>query len=528
MTSHDSDLRDRTDRLQEAIDLAGDRLDPETAAPIRQAIAGVRERLSLGVDHTVVALAGGTGSGKSSLFNRLSRLEFADVGIKRPTTAQITACSWSTRSARLLDWLEVIPERRIARGDELDAADEQALAGLVLLDLPDHDSIEPAHRAVVDRVLPFVDLLVWVVDPQKYADDSLHSDYLRRSVGYEASMVVAINQIDTVPAGQRDNLLADMDSLLRQDGLEGVHVTTVSAATGEGISHMLAILEEAVRRRSVAAGRVAGELDSAAALLLTQTPPEAPWSAADALDVEVGALADAVGLEAVAGQVASGVRNGYGRPEFEEPQPDAVALSRSRWIARSGKVLRPGWRGALDAEVADTSTVVQRLSDGLAQVGVDTAGPRAARGIRASWTVAFALAFVTGVAALLGVFGVVSFDETLVGVFAGATVALLVVGVVLVVLGVVVRRRLARKRRAEVLRDGKAAISAVVEQSFVEPTNVVLGEYRRVRDLATSARESERLAPVTGALRLPTADELAHSSTGSAGSASAVEHRQAP
>lgn len=516
MTSHDRDLRDRTDQLQEAVDLAGVRLDPAIVTPVRQAITGVRERLSLGVDHTVVALAGGTGSGKSSLFNRLSRLDFADVGIKRPTTAQITACSWSTRSGRLLDWLEVIPERRIARGDELDAADEQALAGLILLDLPDHDSIAPAHRTVVDRVLPFVDLLIWVVDPQKYADDTLHSDYLRRSVGYEASMVVAVNQIDTVPERQRDNLVADMESLLRDDGLEGVHVTTVSALTGDGIPHMVDILEEAVARRSVAAGRVAGELDSAAALLLSNTPEEAPWSTENAVSGEADALADAVGLEPVAAQVASGVRNGYGRPEFERPQPDSVALSRSRWLSRSGKALRPGWATALNDEVSDTPTVVDRLVSGLGHVNLDISGPRAAGGIRVGWMTAFALALVAGVLAVLGALSIVSFDSPLVGIFTGVAAALVVVGIVLLIVGKVVRRQLARRRRTEVLREGRSAIEATIQRSYVEPTQAVLGEYRRIRALAASAREAERLAPVTGALRLPTPEEIAARSTRSA------------
>ena len=48
------------------------------------------------------------------------------------------------------------------------------LAGLVLLDLPDHDSTVAAHRIEVDRLVALVDLLVWVLDPQKYADAAVH------------------------------------------------------------------------------------------------------------------------------------------------------------------------------------------------------------------------------------------------------------------------------------------------------------------------------------------------------------------
>ncbi|GIJ00332.1 50S ribosome-binding GTPase [Sediminihabitans luteus] len=509
----DSDLRGRTDDLEKALDLAGARLDPEVAARVRQAIAGVRERLALGVDHTVVALAGGTGSGKSSLFNRLSRLEFADVGVKRPTTAQITACAWSPHAGPLLDWLEVIPERRIARGDELDAADEAALSGLVLLDLPDHDSIQAAHRQVVDRVLPYVDLLVWVLDPQKYADDSLHTDYLAKSVGYEASMVVAINQIDTVAESQRPRIVADLERLLAQDGLTGVYVASVSAVTAEGVPGLLELLEQAVARRSVAASRVAGELDTAGALLLGQTPAEAPWNEQSAVDDEVEALVQATGLESVAAQVADAVRNGYGRPEFGYPQRDAVGLSRSRWLARAGKGLRPGWRDALGAEVASTTDVGDRLAQGLGRVPLDTSGPAAGPVLRGLGTAFVVLGVLAGIFAGLCWAGVVEVSDAVRDATSiGAAVAL-VLGVVLWLVAARVRRTLARRRRRGVVETGREIVAAVVEESFAAPTRSVLGEYRSVRELASKARESERVAPLTGAIRLPTAAELDELST---------------
>ncbi|WP_035063126.1 GTPase, partial [Cellulomonas bogoriensis] len=106
----------------------------------RAALRDVRDRLRLGVDHTVVALVGGTGSGKSSLFNALTGLDFADVGARRPTTSAPTACVWAHDAEALLDWLEVPSERRIERESELDGESQADLRGLVLLDLPDHDS----------------------------------------------------------------------------------------------------------------------------------------------------------------------------------------------------------------------------------------------------------------------------------------------------------------------------------------------------------------------------------------------------
>ncbi|MHA7132617.1 GTPase [Oerskovia turbata] len=525
MTSHDAQLRSRTDDLAGALDLAGDRLDPEVAARVRTAIEGVRERLALGVDHTVVALAGGTGSGKSSLFNRISRLNFADVGAKRPTTARITACSWSDQATALLDWLEVDPERRITRGSELDGDAEQGLEGLVLLDLPDHDSIQPAHQEVVDRVLPLVDLLVWVVDPQKYADDALHSGYLQKSVGLEASMVVALNQIDTVPTTQRGNLVADMGRLLEEDGLSGVYVTMVSARTGEGLGQVRELLEQAVARRSVAASRVAGELDRAGALLLEQTPGEAPWSMSAAVEEEVSAIGEAAGLSAVAGQVAAAVRNGYGRPEFAPPQADAVALTRSRWLARAGKALRPGWKQALDEAVAPADRLVEDTRRALSKVSLDTRGPSSARATRTTALAALGVAVVTGALAILSSLGVLDLSKALVATFAIVAGAAVLVALGFFLAGIQIRRTLARRREATVLASGRGAVERVVQEAMGKPTQRILDEHRRVRELAQSARENGRATPLSGPLTLPTAQDLGDVSTGGP-SARDVEARE--
>ncbi len=73
------------------------------------------------------------------------------------------------------------------------------LRGLVLLDLPDHDSTEVAHRLEVDRLVELVDVLVWVLDPQKYADAAIHDRYLRPLARHAEVMVVVLNQVDRLP-----------------------------------------------------------------------------------------------------------------------------------------------------------------------------------------------------------------------------------------------------------------------------------------------------------------------------------------
>ncbi|HEU4487656.1 MAG TPA: YfjP family GTPase, partial [Actinomycetota bacterium] len=178
----------RLEALSEAVELGRGRLDP---ALIEQA-AGVRARagarLGHGTDLTVVALAGATGSGKSSLFNALAGFELAAVGVRRPTTGRPQACVWGQAAAdELLDWLGIAERHHLSGGEE-------GLDGMVLLDLPDHDSTEASHRIEVDRLVELVDLLVWVVDPQKYADAALHERYLRPLRGHSSVMVVGLNR----------------------------------------------------------------------------------------------------------------------------------------------------------------------------------------------------------------------------------------------------------------------------------------------------------------------------------------------
>ncbi len=144
------------------------------------------ERLRLSSNHTVVALAGGTGSGKSTLFNALSGATFSPPGVTRPMTRHVHACVWGMQGAApLLDWLGVQRRHRYARASVLDSG-ESDLDGLILLDLPDHDSVVTASMAAVDRLSKLADMVIWVLDPQKYADAAVHNRYLIPLAGHAA------------------------------------------------------------------------------------------------------------------------------------------------------------------------------------------------------------------------------------------------------------------------------------------------------------------------------------------------------
>ncbi len=158
------------------------------------------ERLMLSAEHTVVALAGGTGSGKSSLFNKLSGADFSTVGVTRPVTSEAHACVWGVAgSGPLLEWLGVPRRYRYARSSALDSG-EPAMNGLVLLDMPDHDSVMGHATGLVDRLVGVSDLMIWVLDPQKYADRAVHRRFLVPLAGHSEVIAVVLNQADLLTA----------------------------------------------------------------------------------------------------------------------------------------------------------------------------------------------------------------------------------------------------------------------------------------------------------------------------------------
>ena len=112
------DVRRPARRSPRRLDAGGTELDPPRCERARQVVARVGERTSIVGRHTVVALAGATGSGKSSLFNDLVGARWRAVGARRPTTSTPTAAVWGAEPAsELLDWLGVGPAPRRCGAD---------------------------------------------------------------------------------------------------------------------------------------------------------------------------------------------------------------------------------------------------------------------------------------------------------------------------------------------------------------------------------------------------------------------------
>jgi GTP-binding protein EngB required for normal cell division len=302
LVTRGSDIGARVKGLDDAVEAARGRLDDELLDRAGEVVTRSAERLRLSADHTVVALGGATGSGKSSTFNALVGLELASVGVRRPTTSWATACTWGANGAgELLEWLGIPPRHQVVRDSMLDTGREaKELEGLVLLDLPDHDSTEVAHHLEVERLVRLADLLVWVLDPQKYADAAIHDRFLKPMAAHKGVMMIVLNHIDEVPVDRRASMMADLRRLLEADGLDGVTVVATSAKDGTGIDELRNGIVARVKDKASTRARIATDVAGAAAAIAAVSGQARAPQIADRDQAELrAAIADAAGVPIV-------------------------------------------------------------------------------------------------------------------------------------------------------------------------------------------------------------------------------------
>jgi hypothetical protein len=324
-------------------------LPPDRLSWGRTVVTRAEERLALSRDHTVVALAGATGGGKSSLFNALSGRSLSPVGVRRPTTSQTHACVWGAQDGivDLQRWLRIPPEHWFTRPH---VDDGTALDGLVLLDLPDFDSVERQHAVEVTRMLGLVDLVIWVVDPQKYADQVIHERHLPRFRRHRDVTVVALNQADLLRADDLDRLLTDLRRLLNADGLDGVCTIATSAVDAPaGLAQLRDQLEQVVSGRRAAVQRLAADVDLAVEDLSDLVGPPAPADAvgpATLREVTDG-LAQVAGAAAVTEAMVTSYRHRAGVAMTWPLVRSLLRRGPDPWRRLGGPRVSPGAAGAV-------------------------------------------------------------------------------------------------------------------------------------------------------------------------------------
>ena len=250
MTTLNEGLHD----LSRAIDLADGRVSPDLLERANELRDAVVERQAAGLETTVVALFGATGSGKSSLFNALAGTDLARVAARRPTTNAPMSVSQQP-ATEVLDWLDV-RDRHIRQGIFSSHGDR-----IVLLDMPDIDSTEDSNREIASRLAGVVDVLIWVLDPQKYADAVVHEDYLRLMSEHSDVTLVVLNHIDTVDRDERAGVIADAQRIIREDGLDADIIPT-SAKTREGVNALMSRIITVAGSQEAAYDRMTADVRS--------------------------------------------------------------------------------------------------------------------------------------------------------------------------------------------------------------------------------------------------------------------------
>ncbi|WP_434175648.1 dynamin family protein [Brachybacterium conglomeratum] len=317
-------LHERLDALDRAL-AALDGIAPgEALTGTTELLERIDRRRALSAEHTVIGLFGATGSGKSSLLNALIGKDVARAAVRRPTTsAPLAAVLGDAGSEALLDWLEVEERHALDEGTALARAankpargrrarrTEAGTPGVVLLDLPDLDSVESAHRDIAERMTGMVDVIVWVTDPQKYADALLHHEFVRPFAGHDAVTVLVLNQVDRLREAEREGVLVSLAAIARADGLESAPVLAASAETGEGIEELREHLLGIARSREAVVERHRADVRGAAARLREAADPTgmAERSSPAAIDTLVEDLSLAARVEPVARAVGGSYRH---------------------------------------------------------------------------------------------------------------------------------------------------------------------------------------------------------------------------
>ncbi|MFU8789954.1 MAG: GTPase [Methylobacter sp.] len=113
----------------------------------------------------IVAFMGGTGVGKSTLLNRLAGKAIARAGVERPTSREVTLFHHASVAIKHLP--EQLPLAQI----KIVEHDNAAQKNVIWIDMPDFDSTEQSNKHLVLEWLPHIDVLIYVVSPERYRDE---------------------------------------------------------------------------------------------------------------------------------------------------------------------------------------------------------------------------------------------------------------------------------------------------------------------------------------------------------------------
>ncbi len=168
-----------------------------------------------------VALAGGTGVGKSTLINALAGKVIAEASEIRPTTRHINV--YHHREDSLGNLTE-----DLAREANLVAHDRAELRHKMLVDAPDLDSFVVRHRATTKALLRRSGLVLYVFSPERYLEERTWS-VLRQETEFSACAAV-LNKSDRIGSpDELEQISEDLRKSFADLGLTDIRLFRVCA-----------------------------------------------------------------------------------------------------------------------------------------------------------------------------------------------------------------------------------------------------------------------------------------------------------
>lgn len=389
--------------LLDAVDLTltrvGSVLPDPKLTPLVARAENLRSKRRYVGDVLVLAIAGGTGTGKSSVLNAIAGADVSSVSVLRPHTD--TPVGWIPADA------DGLLRAQLGRLGVTRQVEQTMFPHLAILDLPDMDSIAAWHRQMVEDLLPQIDAVLWLFEPEKYRDRIVHEDFLSELRVYRNQFFFALNQVDRLRERDLKPVLDDLEAALVEDGFDRPLLFAIAAAPPEGppigleelrtfLGQQLDVKRTAVAKtiidarnlvREIAetagvwnAGPVdferrwAGARDQAVKDLAATFGPAAREEAICRIEDLVAALATEVG--AAFGTV---IRREFDRVEIERSVDSAAAITDSDIASGRLDELGERIRAVLWARSRLAATAVY------AAVGADQLADRVGQLARGSW-----------------------------------------------------------------------------------------------------------------------------------------------
>jgi hypothetical protein len=151
----------------------------------------------------LAVLLGGTGTGKSTITNRLLEANISAASFRRTFTSGPVAVArdedaipdkWLALDHRLID-----PQQLPARGEAGTLAivvhKNELTKAITLIDTPDLDGDQPAHHAEADRAFRWAQAIIFLVTPEKYQMTEL-LPYYRLAQRYALPSLFVMNKLE--------------------------------------------------------------------------------------------------------------------------------------------------------------------------------------------------------------------------------------------------------------------------------------------------------------------------------------------